>query len=287
MLETNRVYQADCFDLLSFLDDESVDTFFLDPPYNMGYKPFNNASKAYKRRIEAWDGQWETEEDYQEWVLKWLTQTQQKLVPGGSILITGTFHNIFLTKNLLDYLANEGLFKFRNFITWFKPNAMPVLMAKQMGCYAYSCEYILYYTKAPGKTAFFDYEYLKTLNDGKQHRDVLIIKNRSSKEARGHPTQKPLELLEILVQAHVPEDGLVVDFFGGSGTTAEAAILHGRNFILGERNPTYIEMILDRIGQEYYGGDLAFIREKFVENPPKPNIYRIERRKDEEASEKI
>jgi len=124
---------------------------------------------------------------------------------------------------------------------------MPIMMAKAMGVYAYSCEYVLYYSN--GKVAYFGYDYLKELNDGKQHRDLFVIHNRPHSESVGHPTQKPLKLWETLVQAHCPPGGLVVDFFAGSGTTGVAAINTGRQFILGEPNQEYCDMILERLSK--------------------------------------
>lgn len=124
-------------------------------------------------------------------------------------------------------------------------NSMPVFMAKKMGAYAYSCEYINYFSK--GKVAYFGYDYLKELNNGKQHRDIFIINNRPHSESVGHPTQKPLALWKPLVQAHCPPDGLVVDFFAGSGTTGVVAKETGRNYILGEASEAYCEMIERRL----------------------------------------
>ena len=243
MLKTG-LYNLDCLDLIDQLDDESVDLVLVDPPYFMGKKPFINKAKQYKRVVEDWDNQWETLEGYLLWANTWLTRSWDKLKPGGSILITGTFHNIFDIRN---DLTNIG-YTFRNFVTWFKPNAMPIFMAKQMGVYAYSCEYILYFSK--GKVTYFGYDYLKELNDGKQHRDIFIIPNRPHSESVGHPTQKPLKLWRPLVQAHCPDDGLVVDFFAGSGTTGVAAIETGRDYILGEASEAYCKMIEERI-KEY------------------------------------
>lgn len=242
----------DCLDLLNNLDDESVDLFLLDPPYYMGKKPFENKKKQYKRVVEDWDNQWADIEEYITWCEFWLDPCWHKLKDGGSILITGTFHNIPHIWDTLNTMGTyykgdwtKNIWSFRNFITWFKPNAMPIMLAKKMGVYAYSCEYILYYSK--DKPAFFDYGYLKELNDGKQHRDIFIINNRPHSESVGHPTQKPLKLWRTLVQAHCPPGGVVVDFFAGSGTTAVVAIETGRNYILGEASEAYCKMIEERI----------------------------------------
>lgn len=50
-------------------------------------------------------------------------------------------------------------------------------------------------------------------------------------ERTGYPTQKPAKLLERIVKAHCPEDGLVLDVFCGSGTTPAVAESAGRRWI--------------------------------------------------------
>lgn len=255
MLELNKVYCMDCIDFLEKLDDESVDLFLLDPPYFMGDKEFKNKKKNYERVVEDWDNQWRSMYEYLDWCEIWLEISYEKLKPGGTILITGTFHNAFDIHIMLKYMGGyidgewvEPLWTFRNFIPWFKPNAMPIFMAKQMGVYAYSCEYINYFSKGP--VAYFNYDGLKAYNDDKQHRDIFIINNRPHSESVGHPTQKPMKLWHLLVNAHCPHLGLVVDFFAGSGTTAIAAYKNDVNYILNDVNSEYVEMANKRI-EEY------------------------------------
>jgi DNA modification methylase len=57
----------------------------------------------------------------------------------------------------------------------------------------------------------------------------------------------PKQLIEPCVLAGCPKDGVVLDPFGGSGTTAEVAIENGRNAILIELNPDYIELAKTRV----------------------------------------
>ena len=63
-----------------------------------------------------------------------------------------------------------------------------------------------------------------------------------------HPTEKPTALLRQLIETSTAPSETVVDLFGGSGSTAEAAIQTGRNFLLCEKDPSYHEGILQRLG---------------------------------------
>lgn len=74
--------------------------------------------------------------------------------------------------------------------------------------------------------------------------------NNRAKGARGfHPTQKPIELMEYLVQTYTREGEVVLDFTIGSGTTAIACINTNRNFIGFELDENYYRIANERIKQ--------------------------------------
>jgi len=74
--------------------------------------------------------------------------------------------------------------------------------------------------------------------------DVYFI-SRSEQNKRKYPTQKPLKLLERIITSSCPPNGWVLDPFCGSGTTAIAAQLHGRNCITCDVNPQSIELVTE------------------------------------------
>ena len=73
-----------------------------------------------------------------------------------------------------------------------------------------------------------------------------------------HPTQKPLELFEYLIETYTKEGDIVIDNVAGSGTTGEACLNLNRDFILIEKEPNYYEVIKERVGKilKNYGLDL-------------------------------
>lgn len=89
--------------------------------------------------------------------------------------------------------------------------------------------------------------------------------NPMATERLGYPTQKPLALLERIIAAACPPDGLVLDAFLGSGTTAEAAQRLGRRWIGIDSNPAAIQMTRRRLlalaGQRARGPVSASYRE--------------------------
>ena len=73
--------------------------------------------------------------------------------------------------------------------------------------------------------------------------------HRQDPEREDHPTQKPLEIIERMVLASCPSDGLVLDPFMGTGTAAVAALKHGRRFIGFEINPDYCALAKRRVAR--------------------------------------
>ncbi len=77
--------------------------------------------------------------------------------------------------------------------------------------------------------------------------DDISPVNPMAAERLGYPTQKPVALLERIIAAACPPDGLVLDAFLGSGTTAEAAQRLGRRWIGIDSNPAAIQMARRRL----------------------------------------
>ena len=66
-------------------------------------------------------------------------------------------------------------------------------------------------------------------------------------EKMGHITPKPIDLLENIILHCTDPGDVVLDCFGGSGSTAVAAMRTGRKYILIEKNPEYVSIAQDRI----------------------------------------
>ena len=118
------------------------------------------------------------------------------------------------------------------------------------------------------KTGFFKREYAdikaefdsfqkKLLNEkSKKYPSVFNLNGEKSKsnvfeykkDGNGyHPTQKPVALLEDLIQTYSNEGDTVLDFTMGSGSTGVACINTGRDFIGIELDPTYFDIAQKRI----------------------------------------
>jgi DNA modification methylase len=81
--------------------------------------------------------------------------------------------------------------------------------------------------------------------DTRNRRSVWNVATRPYKGA--HFAVFPQELIEPCILAGCPADGVVLDPFGGSGTTAGVALKLGRNAVICELNPDYLPLMPDRI----------------------------------------
>lgn len=138
---------------------------------------------------------------------------------------------IFCNKDLVpDYLhwAVENGYAF-NILFWKKPNAIPL-----GGQHRPDVEYLLVFRKsAVWNNGLKGVNYSKCLEHG---RDI----------GKDHPTKKPVELIENQIKISSTPNSIVLDFFGGSGSTIIAAEKTGRKARLMELDPKYCDVIVKR-----------------------------------------
>ena len=79
--------------------------------------------------------------------------------------------------------------------------------------------------------------------------DISML-GRTKKERVGYPTQKPLELLERVITASCPEDGIVLDAFCGGGTTCVAAERLGRRWVGVDVCEKAFDLVQERMKKE-------------------------------------
>ena len=70
------------------------------------------------------------------------------------------------------------------------------------------------------------------------------------KDRIGYPTQKPDQLLEGVIKAPSPENGVVADFFSGGGTTAAVAQRLGRRWIACDQSRVAVAITADRLTRQ-------------------------------------
>lgn len=92
-------------------------------------------------------------------------------------------------------------------------------------------------------------------NDRKQ--TTVMDYDRPKKNAE-HPTMKPVPLFDYEIRNSTKEGDLVLDLFGGSGTTIMACEQDGRNAYVMELDPKYVDVIIDRY-EAFTGGKAVLL----------------------------
>lgn len=224
----------DCIQGMQAIPPSSVSLIFADPPYNLSGESYLTVHAG--RPVVCDKGEWDSIDNVYEFNRTWLSECVRVLADDGTLWVSGTLHNHpsvgMALKDLGMWIIND--------VIWYKRNASP-LMARNR--FAPSTELI--WVAAKSKRYFFNYDAAKTMNEGKQMRNLWEIK--AEKHKTKHPAEKPETLLTRIIKIGSQEGGLVLDPFMGSGTTGVVANRLGRNFIGFETNPEYFEIASQRI----------------------------------------
>ena len=244
------LYHGSCLNILKSLPENSVDMIFADPPYNLSNGGFSVRSG---RQVDVHKGDWDkssgVEEDFS-FHLDWIKACHRVLKPEGTIWISGTYHSIYQCGFALQVTGYRVL----NDIAWYKPNAPPNIGCR---CFAASHETLIWACKEPKAKYTFNYKDMKfgfwgkdfIKKPEKQMRSVWAINTApiSEKTAGKHPTQKPLELLNRILQSSTKEGDLVLDPFTGSSSTGISAYRLARSFIGIDNNRQFLDLSIKRL----------------------------------------
>lgn len=257
ILETTvgKLYQEDCIRMMQSLPAESVDLAFADPPFNLGKEYSSNIDDA------------KAAHDYLDWCRAWLGEMVRVIKPGGSLFVWN------LPKWNLPLGAELGQrLTFRHWISVDIKYSLPISGRLYPSHYS-----LLYFVKGPKPSIFHpdrlpvpccricggelrDYGgYKDKMNPrGVNMSDVWtdIPPVRHAKYKKRKANGLPLKLMDRIVSMASDPGSLILDPFGGSGTTFVAAELTGRRWIGSELD---CSAILDRF--ESLEGDREHLAE--------------------------
>jgi site-specific DNA-methyltransferase (adenine-specific) len=208
---------------------------FADPPYFLS----NGGISVQSGKVVCVNkGYWDkgmTQEEMNDFNMKWLSLCREKLKDKGTIWISGTYHNIFSVANCLTQLG----YKILNVITWAKTNPPPNISCRY---FTYSTEFVIWARKSAKVPHYYNYELMKHINGDRQMTDVWRLPAIApwEKSCKKHPTQKPLALLSRIILASTEPGAWILDPFSGSSTTGIAANLTGRQYLGIEREAEFV-----------------------------------------------
>jgi DNA modification methylase len=216
-----QVLHGDCLDVLRQLPAESIDLCYADPPFNTG--------RIMSAGAATYDDRWSDMDAYLAFMRPRLEQIARLLKPHGCILLHCDWRTCHHFRFMLDELL--GPHSFVNHLIWRYG-----LGGSSSRRFARKHDDILFHAK--GAEHYFDPPQVPATSNRmrgqtKKATDEIDVPsiNNMAHERTGYPTQKPLALLEMLVQACCPRDGTVLDPFCGSGTTLVAAAKLDRRWL--------------------------------------------------------
>jgi DNA modification methylase len=250
--EPNRIYNADSFDVLPCLENNSIDLIICDGPYGV--------------TVNDWD----RVGSIQEFNLNLIKIFSQKLKNGGALYLFGK-------PDCIDFIDYRPFLKLQSKIVWYQPSRL----AQGRRNYTNNYDIICYFIKGDKPNAYNlddirvsqlvelehrlrcervpsvvngQYNKTKFNEQGKNPGDVwgdikqLTYKSKElvSREAL-NTIQKPERLIERLIKASSNEGDLVLDPFAGVGTVPAVCKRLERKFIGIEQNSDFVEIARQRI----------------------------------------
>lgn len=224
---TDRLFEGDCLEILSWFPVHSVNMILCDLPYGMTQNKWDSIIPLERL-----------------WPLY-----RHILKPDGVVVLTA--HSVFTAKAIL---SNEAWFKYK--IVWEKSKPTNFLNAKIQPLRKHE-DVCVFYSKQPtynpqmrngspydkgirknqlsGSYGDFLPAHVRS-NGGRYPTDVVYFKTAESEGPVWHPTQKPVELGRYLVRTFTNPGDLVLDNAFGSGSFLVAAAKEGRHFVGIEKN---------------------------------------------------
>ena len=252
---------------LSFIDSESVHLICTSPPYGALKEYPNNPSqlgniKSYQHFLGELDAVWK--------------ECARILVPGGRVACVvgdicisrreGGRHHVLPLSADLQVRARQFGFDCLTPIRWCKVSNIKLEASRSSrflgkpnlpnGIVKNDIEHILFFRKPGGyRKPTPEMERRSFIETDDYARWFSPVWTDVTGQLRtDHPAPYPLEIPRRLIQMFSFAGDTVVDPFGGTGTTAIAALYTGRNSISIEIEPYYIDLIVDRLQSERLTG---------------------------------
>lgn len=234
--------KSDALSLTKSIKDESVDFIYVDPPYNTGKKQSLSSSVStvsYMEKFEYLD----KFSDFKAFIYPILEQFKRILKPNALLNVHLDYREVHYVKVCLDEIFGRAAFKGE--IIW-----KAELGAVSKTWWANKHSTILQYSKGTPKFKIDNVPQLRKLSDPRGSKLLTSVWDYTPGCAiprTGYPNEKPEAILRNLLAVHTDPGDLVLDCFGGSGTTAAIAREVKANAIIGDINDLAIRVMESRL----------------------------------------
>ncbi len=287
----NTIHQGDCIAGLKKLDDGVVDLAFADPPFNIGYD-----YDVYQDNLQS--------EQYLDWTRQWTAEVVRVLKPNGTFWLA--IGDEYAAELKLILQREHGLVC-RSWVVWYytfgvncknkfsRSHAHLFHMVKDPQQFTFNTEAI----RVPSARQLV-YADRRANPKGRLPDDTWILRPQDipdgfaptddtwyfprvcgtfAERAGWHGCQMPEQLLGRIIRVSSNPDDLVLDPFGGSGTTLAVAKKLGRRFLGFELSQEYAAAIKKRLAAIKVGDSLEGTAEPLVSVPNTANGRSLDRTK--------
>ena len=296
-LAINKVYQGDCIELFGRIEPGCVDLVFADPPFNIGYE------------YDVYHDE-RTDEEYLNWTRQWMTGVRRALKPDGAFWLA--IGDEYAAELKLIAQRDCG-FACRSWVIWYYTFGVNCTRM-----FSRSHTHLLYFVVDPKRFTFnaadpavrvpsarqLVYADTRANPKGRLPDNTWILRPQDApdgfapdhdtwffsrvagtfKERQGfHGCQMPEQLLGRIIRCCSNPAELVLDPFGGSGTTLAVAKKLGRRWIGFELSEEYAKKIKSRISDTKVGDALDGPADPVTSAPPTPHVPRVRRHRTSES----
>ena len=224
------IKRGDSRELIKTIPDGSVDLILIDPPYNLANYSTGNIELSWRKTVNNDLAEWDKETFI---VQEWTSEFQRILSPKGNIFafcsynLIGNWHSTF-----------DPVFDTFQYLVWHKTNPVPKF--RKAG-FLNSCELIVCMWNKGHVWNF--------TKQSEMHNfiETPICMGNERLKNPNHPTQKPLKVLNKIINWASNEGDVIFDCFMGVGSSGEAALINKRKFIGFELNEKYFKAASTRL----------------------------------------
>jgi site-specific DNA-methyltransferase (adenine-specific) len=290
-LATNKVYQGDCIKLFDQIEPGSVNLVFADPPFNIGYE----YDVYHDKRDDA---------EYLKWSEDWMAGVHKALKPNGTFWLA--IGDEYAAELKISAQRKLG-FTCRSWVIWYYTFGVNCKQA-----FSRSHTHLFHFVKDPKNFTFnaddpairvksaraLVYGDKRANPKGRLPDNTWILRPQDCpesftpdhdtwffsrvagtfKEREGfHGCQMPEQLLGRILRCSSNADEIVLDPFGGSGTTFVVAKKLGRRWIGFELSADYAAKIKERLHETQVGASLDGAADPLTSAPSTPHVPKTRR----------
>ncbi|ARC03020.1 site-specific DNA-methyltransferase [Neisseria gonorrhoeae] len=226
-----EIYHTDCIAKMREMGKQNriVQHIITDPPYAISVENQFHTMRNPRQGIDFGDWDWDFNP------AAWLEDAFPLLDKNGSLIIFCSYKFISHICTRIEQLG--GVVK--DVLVWQKSNPMPRNIHRR---YVQDMEFAVWAVKSKNSKWVFNKPDAVPYQRAFFQTPTLLGKERTA-----HPTQKPVSLMQKIIQIHTQSQDVILDPFMGVGSTGVAALALNRQFIGCEKDIKWFEIAQQRL----------------------------------------